>query len=237
MSDMKNHKKIVCGIYSISLMITAGIVICLPFFSDLSVQAESLPLGELVARTQERYEKTEDLKAKFIQEITIKAMKKSEREEGVVYVKNPKRMLWHYVKPTVKKLIINPQKAWLYVPEDNVVYVQNADEVFKSKLIIKFLSGIGKLDEDFDVNFSKGGPVDERGHYLVTLIPKASDFGVDRLFLTIDKDTFLIIQCSFSDIYGNITRIRFTDIKTNTKLPDLLFTFKPPRGVEVFNLP
>jgi outer membrane lipoprotein carrier protein len=234
---MKKHEKTVWGISPLFLIISAGIFISLLFFPAPPVQADPLPLEALVLKTQERYEKTENLKARFIQDMTIKAMKKSEREEGVVYVKHPRRMLWHYVKPTTKKLIINPQKAWLYVPGDGVVYVQNAEEIFKSKLAVKFLSGLGKLDEDFNVEFSIGGPVDEKNNYLVTLIPKEADYGVDRLFLTIDKDTFLIVQCSFSDIYGNMTRIRFMDIKTNTTLPDHLFTFKPPKGVEVFNLP
>ena len=212
-------------------------MICLLFSLANPALAAPMSLSELIAKIQEKYEKTEDLKAKFIQEVTIKAMKKTEREEGVLYIKNPKRMLWDYVKPKVKKLIINPQKAWLYIPEDQVVYVQDAEEVFKSKLTVKLLSGIGKLDNDFKVSFSKDGPVDGKGNYLLALIPKGSDWGVDRLFLTIDKDTFQIIQCSFSDVYGNLTRIRFTDIKINNQLPDHLFFFKPPRGVEVFKSP
>lgn len=234
---MKINKNILRGMSLMPFIITAGIMLGMLFFPVLPAQAEPLSIGELAANTQTTYEKTEDLKARFIQEITIRAMKKTDREEGVVYIKSPKRMLWHYLKPKVKKLIINPKSAWLYVPEDKVVYFQDADTVFKSKLTIKFLSGIGKLSDDFNVAFSKGGPVDGGGNYLVTLTPKESDFGVDRLFVTINKETFLIIQCSFSDVYGNITRIRFTDIKTNTKLPDSLFTFRPPQGVEVFNMP
>jgi len=234
---MKKHKKFASGIYPISLIITAGILTCLLFFSVPAVRAEPLSLGEVSVKVQERYDKTADLKARFIQEITIKSLKKSEKEEGVIYIKNPKRMLWHYLKPKVKKLIINPEKAWLYVPEDKIVYVQSAGDILKSRVIVKLLSGAGKLNEDFNINFSGGNPVDERGNYLVTLIPKESGFGVDRLFLTIDKDTFLIMQCSFSDMYGNINRIRFSDIKTNTNLSDHLFAFRPPKGVEVYNLP
>jgi len=234
---MKKHKKIASGVYPIPLIITAGILICLLFFPVPAARAELLSLREIVTKIQEHYEKTEDMKARFVQDVTIKALKKSEREEGVIYIKNPKRMLWHYLKPKVKKLIINPEKAWFYVPEDRVAYVQNAEEVLKSKLTVKLLSGIGKLDEDFNVSFSGEGSVDAKGNYLVTLTPKESGFGVDRLFLTIDKDTFLMIQCRFSDMYGNVTRIRFTDIKTNTNLSDRLFAFRPPQGVEVYNLP
>jgi outer membrane lipoprotein carrier protein len=235
---MKKHKVFsLFRIYPISLTITAGILMCLLFFPVPAARAELLSLREVVTKIQERYEKTADLKARFVQEINIKALKKSDREEGVIYIKNPKRMLWHYLKPKVKKLIINPQKAWFYVPEDRVVYVQSAEEVLKSKLTVKLLSGIGKLDDDFNVGFPGEGPVDAKGNYLVTLTPKESGFGVDRLFLTIDKNTFLMIQCRFSDMYGNVTRIRFTDIKTNTNLSDHLFAFRPPQGVEVYNLP
>jgi len=235
--NMKKDKKMMCRIYSISLAMTAGMIMVMLLFPVSSFSAESLSLDEVVAKSQGVYEKTEDLKARFVQDMTIKAMKKTEREEGVVYIKNPKRMMWHYLKPKVKKLIINPRNAWLYVPADKVVYIQDGEQIFKSKLIVKFLSGVGKLGEDFKISFSQDGPVDRRGNYLLVLIPKEADFGVDRLFLTIDKDTFLIVQCSFSDIYGNISRIRFSDIKTNTKLSDHLFSFKPPQGVDVFNMP
>jgi outer membrane lipoprotein carrier protein len=212
-------------------------MICLLFFASGTSLGDILPLHELIAKTQERYEKTEDLKAHFIQEVTIKAMNKTEKEEGVVYVKNPRRMLWVYSKPKAKKLIINPKKAWLYIPEDHAAYVQDTENIYKSKLAVKFLSGIGKLSEDFIVGFSKPDTVDRNGDYLLTLIPKVSDTGVDKLYITINKDNFQIIQCSFADLYGNITRIRLTDIRINNNLDDKLFSFKPPSGVEVFNMP
>ena len=216
---------------------TVIILICLLFFALRTSFADILPLNELIAKTQERYEKTQDLKAQFIQEVTIKSMNKIEREEGVVYVKNPRRMLWVYSKPKAKKLIINPKKAWLYIPEDRAAYVQDTENIYRSKLAVKFLSGIGKLSEDFHVGFSKPDTVDRNGDYLLTLVPKVSDTGVDKLYLTIDKEDFQIIQCSFTDLYGNITRIRLADIRINNNLDDKLFNFKPPSGVEVFNMP
>ncbi|TRZ76030.1 MAG: outer membrane lipoprotein carrier protein LolA [Deltaproteobacteria bacterium] len=216
---------------------TVIILICLLFFALRTSFADILPLNELIARTQERYKKTQDIKAQFIQEVTIKSVNKTEREEGVVYVKNPRRMLWVYSKPKAKKLIINPKKAWLYIPEDRAAYVQDTENIYRSKLAVKFLSGIGKLSEDFHVGFSKPDTVDRNGDYLLTLVPKVSDTGVDKLYLTIDKEDFQIIQCSFTDLYGNMTRIRLADIRINNNLDDKLFNFKPPSGVEVFNMP
>ena len=212
-------------------------MIFLLFFAFGTSFADTLALDELIAKAQERYEKTQDLKAQFIQEVTIKSVNKTEREEGIVYVKNPRRMLWVYSKPKAKKLIINPKKAWMYIPEDHAVYVQDTENIYKSKLAVKFLSGIGKLSEDFDVGFSKPDNVDKNGNYLLTLVPKVSDTGVGKLHITIDKENFQVIRCSFVDLYGNLTRISLADIRINNNLDDKLFNFKPPSGVEVFNMP
>jgi outer membrane lipoprotein carrier protein len=220
--------------YSLEIAIIFNILL---FFASGTSFGESVPLDELIAKAQERYEKTQDIKAQFIQEVTIKSVNKTEREEGVVYVKNPRRMLWVYSKPKEKKLIINPKKAWLYIPEDRAAYVQDTENIYKSRLAVKFLSGIGKLSEDFHVGFSKPDNVDRNGNYLLTLIPKVSDTGVDKLYVTIDKENFQLMQCSFTDFYGNVTHIRLSDIKINNNLDDKLFSFKPPTGVEVFNMP
>jgi outer membrane lipoprotein carrier protein len=206
-------------------------------FPGPTLCAEVLSLEQLTAKTQEVYEKTTDLKAQFIQEVTIKSMKKTEREEGTVWIKNPKMMLWDYVKPSGKKLVINARTAWLYVAEDRMVYVQNADDVYRSRMAVKFLSGIGKLSEDFQLRFAKDNPLDEEGNYLLTLKAKEKGTGIDRLHLTVDGKTFQILQCRFNDTYGNTTRLRFSDIRTNTGVSDKFFTFKPPAGVEVVNMP
>ena len=52
------------------------------FFPNRGGLRGALSLERLAAKTQEIYEKTTDFKARFIQEVTIKSMKKTEREEG-----------------------------------------------------------------------------------------------------------------------------------------------------------
>ncbi len=195
--------------------------------------AEVPSIDELTAKTQDVYEKTKDLKAHFVQEVTIKSMQKTEREEGIVWIKNPKRMYWDYTKPKEKKLVINPTKAWLYVAEDRIVYLQNSDDIFRSRLAVKFLSGVGKLSEDFSVNFAKNGRLDEKGNYRLSLTAKEKGAEIDHIHLTIDEKTFHILQLSFADHYGNTTRLSFHNIKTNTGVSDDFFVFRPPSDVEI----
>lgn len=195
---------------------------------------EKLPTGELADRIQAVYDGAVDLKAAFTQESTIKALKKTEKESGTVYFKKPRRMLWDYSSPQRKKLIINPKTAWLYVPEDKLVYMQDADALISSRLTIRFLTGIGKLKDDFQVRYASD-PYDREGNYLLELVPKTKDVaaGFDKLSVTVDRNTYLITRCVFRDMYGNVTRISFRNFKLNNGLSDSLFNFTPPAGVTV----
>jgi outer membrane lipoprotein-sorting protein len=69
----------------IKLFTTTGAGLCL-ILSLLSLPCcvfseELLVVGDIAQNIQSSYEKTKDLKADFIQEATIKSIKKTEREE------------------------------------------------------------------------------------------------------------------------------------------------------------
>ena len=224
-SDFRNLIKI-CG-FVVGLAVLFG--------SGPCIASSPLPLPELMVKMQEAYDGTTDLKATFVQETFIKSVKKKQREEGVVYFKKPQQMSWDYKKPKVKKLVITPSKAWLYIPQDNAIYVQEANKVLNSQLAIRFLSGIGKLRDDFDITYADGDKaVDQQGHYRLILKPRKADPGMDHLRMTVDGNTFQIMECRFSDNFGNDTRVQFRNIRINNGLPDRLFSFKPPPKADIF---
>jgi len=216
-----------------AILIAVGLVLAV---LPPSVRCEAPPISELVANIQKKYDSTSDFRARFAQEITMKTAGKTEREEGTVYFKKPKRMLWDYTRPETKKLVINPQKSWLYVPQDNVVYIQDSRKIFNSRLTIRFLTGIGKIGDDFRIRYSEP-KTDESGNYLLELSARSPESGFEKLFVTVDRETHMITRCRFRDHYGNTTVISFSGIKINNGFADSLFTFKPPQGVEIQNVP
>ena len=209
------------------------VVLILPGTAAIS-QVPSL--DELAGKIQGAYDHTLDFKANFIQDATVKSMMRTTREEGTVYLKKPERMLWDYTKPSMKKLVINPRKAWLYMPDEEIVYVQDAKEVLSSKMTIRFLTGIGRLKDDFDLGIPAGGATDTEGNYAVVLTPRGYEAGIKTLMITVDKDTFHIRGCLFTDLYDNETRLTFSNIEFNTDPPDELFDFAPPPGVKVYTV-
>lgn len=202
-----------------------------------SLAAETPTLANIIAQMQDRYDKTQDFKARFSQEATLRTANRTEREEGTVYFRNPKRMRWEYSVPKGKLLVINPEKAWLYLPDDRLVYVQDAEKMLQSGLAIKFLTGLGRLSEDFQISHASPQKTDREGNHLLVLAPRDAGAGMDKLSITVDKTSYSIIQFSMSDFAGNTTRIEFRNIVLNSKLPDRLFQFNIPAGVEAVPLP
>jgi outer membrane lipoprotein carrier protein len=203
-------------------------------FAPSLSQSEEVPLETLVLKIQDVYEKTDDFRSSFSQETTIKSLKKTERESGVVYFKKPRMMRWVYSKPKSKELVIGPRKSWLYIAEDRLVYLQDSESLLRSKVTIKFMSGIGKLAEDFDIRFA--GPGKKEGPYRLELKPKAYVEGIEKLFLTVDRENYQITSVLLTDVYGNVTKTTFSNTEFNRNLPDSLFTFKPPAGVDIIDL-
>ena len=202
-------------------------------FSGLPVFAHTPSLDELTGRIQAAYDRTADFRADFIQEATIKSMGKTTREEGTVYLKKPQRMLWDYAAPSMKRLVINPRKAWLYIPDEQIVYVQDAHRILSSRMTIRFLTGIGRLTDDFAVSFPAEGSTDGAGNYQLLLKPQEYEAGIKQLLLIVERDTYHIVGCVFTDLYGNETRLTFDNIIFKTDPPDELFEFTPPAGVTV----
>ena len=216
------------------ILATLFFVFC-PFF--VCTAEEVSPIDDIVEQLQRTYEKTNDFQANFFQETTIKSIKKTEIEEGTVFFKNPRNMLWDYTLPNAKKLVINRQKAWLYLPREKAAYVQKADKIFQSRVLIKFLSGLGKLKDDFAISYAKPNAFDKNENYLLQLTPLDKSTALNPFQITIDKSTFYILQISFDDVLGNSTVLKFSHMSINNGFTDKIFQFKPPAGVSIFDMP
>ena len=68
----------------------------------------------------------------------------------------------------MKNLVINSWSAVWNFCDDRSVYVQKADDSYQSRTAVKFLSGIGKLSDDFHLRFEKENPPDEEGILIKT---------------------------------------------------------------------
>src|SRR5512136_1416600 len=190
---------------------------------------------EVLNEIQNRYEKTNDFEANFIQEYVGKGIRQSSRGEGKVYFKKKGMMRWDYTVPN-QKLISNGHTLWYYQPEDKQVLVSDVSKVLKEKTPLAFLAGEGNLSRDFNLLNLNESVSQKEDNYVVELAPRESLATVSKLVLTVDKKTYLVLQADVVDGLGNVTRTRFIDTKTNVGLSNSFFQFTIPPGTDVIKM-
>lgn len=86
-----------------------------------------------------------------------------------------------------------------------------------------------RLHEDFDAKVlnSKGKMV------TLELIPKKNLKEITKMLITFDKDTLLIKKIQWVSSQEVKTIITFDDIDITSKIPDSVFHFEPPEGVDI----
>ena len=142
-------------------------------------------------------------------------------------------MRWQYeIPPEQKKEVVSDGRlVWMYTPADAVVMVYKLDQVLRSDLVMRFFSGIGLVQKDFNIAWQR--PPREGVNYVIDLFPKKEQPELKRLTLTINPDTYLVEKLSFTNALGEESRFTFTQVKLGMPLGSSFFTFTPPAGVQV----
>jgi len=189
----------------------------------------------ILSEIQNRYEKTNDFEANFVQEYIGKVMKQANRGEGKVYFKKKGMMRWDYTNPN-QKLISDGRTLWYYQPEEKQVLLSDISKVLQDKTPLAFLAGEGNLGRDFNILNLNEAVSQKEDNYIIELSPKGPLATLAKLTLTVDKKTYIILQTDVFDGLGNVTRTRFIDIKTNVGLSNSFFHFSIPPGTEVIKM-
>jgi outer membrane lipoprotein carrier protein len=188
---------------------------------------------EVMNKVQAQYDRAGAFKARFRQESRLKAVSQSDAAEGWMYFQKPCRMRWQYETPPEQKkeLVSDGKQVWMYIPQDGVVMIYELNKVLRSDLVMRFFSGMGEFQKDFNLSWRQ--PPEASGNYVIDLVPLKPQAELKLLTLTINPRTFLLDQLEFSNALGEETRFAFSQSQLGIKLKPDFFTFTPPAGVRV----
>ena len=181
----------------------------------------------LVGRIEARNARTRDLVARFVQSYRSGLLGRELEERGKVSIKRPGRMRWEYQEPEEKLFISDGKSFYFYVPEDRQVIIQAQDD--QRSLAARLLFGGAGLLDEFEATLDE--PFEE-GVLRLRLVPREEHAEIERAYVDVEPSG-LIRSILLEDIQGNRTFFRFEDLRENTGLPDRLFEFEIPSGVEV----
>ncbi len=193
------------------------------------VQSE---LATVLAGVEKRYAGN-GFVADFFQHSTLKAMDISDSAKGRIWVKRPGKMRWEYSKPERQVVVTNGRRLWIYRPLDNQVMIGEAPDMFGQGKGAAFLSDMNSLREKYRISLEKSANPD---YWRIRLIPRNRESELAQIDISISRKTFQADQIVTWNAYGDETRIIMSNYDFKARLPDNLFEFIPPKGVDIVEL-
>lgn len=187
-----------------------------------SFAAESTPLEQLKSFLAS----TKTLTANFKQAVLDENGKAKQTSYGVFYLSRPGKFRWNYQKPFQQEIVSNGGKVWFYDTDLEQVTVKKLDKSVGSTPAL-LLTGDVAIEKEFTIE--KQG--DEAGMQWIKLLPKNAESNFKYVLIGLEKG--VLGGMELHDNFGQLTRIYFSQVKSNADLKADLFTFTVPKGVDV----
>lgn len=189
---------------------------------------------EHARRVQSYYNAISDLVADFEQKSEVASFEGKSlgggESRGEVTLAKPGKMRWHYKNSDgsdASLVVTDGATLWIYDPEAREVQRFAVEQGFLSGAAMQFLFGEGDLLQSFSITSkSCQAPV------ILSLLPR-EPASYEKLELEIDAKTGQVVESAVFDIVGNVTRVRFQNVRTNQNPKPQVFSFTPPKGVRV----
>ncbi|MGH9332685.1 MAG: LolA family protein [Vicinamibacteria bacterium] len=191
-------------------------------------------LQAIVQKVERHYESVKDFEADFTQRYERRLLRRTVEESGRVSVKKPGRMRWEYRTPEEKLFVTDGTKTYFYLPKEKQVMVSHTPEGamgMEAGSPFELLTGKRGLSESFTVSASDSPAT--QGGLVLRLLPRERHDEFEEVELEVRREDGRVLRVVL--VYGqkNRTEFLFRDAEENVGLPESLFRFTIPSGVEV----
>jgi outer membrane lipoprotein carrier protein len=194
--------------------------------------AETGSAEAVVERLQRNYDTTTDFIADFRQETEVKTLNRSLKTSGKLSFKRPGKMLWRYDTPKDQFVLADGKHLYFYQPEQNQIIKSPLKNAFRTDIPLSFLLGLGNLKKDFNATLK----ATEDSQYVLRLEPKGDAGGYGDMQMGVSKNTADILWVSVRDAAGNLTTLRFSEMRKGVGVKDSLFQLQVPNGADIVEL-
>ncbi len=198
-------------------------------------KTQSAPsIDELVSRIQTHLDEVQEFEARFRQRYHRQLLGKLIEESGVVSIKKPGRMRWDYLSPEPKLFLTNGSKTYFYLPEEKQVFVNHSSGGalgMSPDSPLSLLAGQSRIKEAFTVEHTSSDPL--RGGVVLRLLPRRRYEDIETIEVEVEPSSGQFLRVMLIDSLENRTEFLFEDIKENQNIPDSLFLFTIPDGVDI----
>lgn len=166
------------------------------------------------------------LQAQFVQTVSDDKGKVLQTSEGTLAVKRVNRLRWETTSPYSYLIVTDGKTLWRYDRDLEQATRQPFDGELADAPALILSGDMARIRTRYDVKWEQGST----GEWF-TLTPKAQKPLFRELKLMFSNSG--LAELDLVDNLAQRTEIRFSAVKVNPALPDTLFTFTPPAGVDI----
>ncbi len=193
------------------------------FFLLFTLQALATPANELNALLTTM----KTLRASYVQTTVDPKFKDKKVVQGRALLERPNQFRWEVEQPYQQLLIADGKKLWVYDADLEQVTVQPLQDNLKDTPALLLAGDPKGVTDHFKVRSEDTGFGEQTFH----LLPIGEDSLVRDVKLTFKGS--VIAKMELIDNLHQVVTIEFSQIKINETLPQDLFRFTPPPGVDV----
>ena len=179
-----------------------------------------------LARLQNFLDELDTLQADFTQDVVNRDLELVESAVGQVVLQKPGRFRWDYREPFERVIVADGERVWLYEADLDQVTVRRLDEGL-GETPAALLTGAVDVLERFEFL----GSDNQEEILWVQLGPRSEAGDFDSIRLGFDGP--LLTRLELRDRLGQTTRLAFSAVEREAVVPDSVFTFAVPDGVDV----
>lgn len=144
--------------------------------------------------------------------------------DGIFYFQAPNRFRWAYSEPIPEIIVGDGERLWHYDPSLEQATVRAQPSAADSPILA--LTNPSMMGEAYSIL-----PGDRSD--TVLFLPKSTDSPISDAYVRIEDGQPVAVE--WTDNFGQLTRIAFSEMAVNPNLDQALFQFTPPVGVDVLD--
>ena len=170
---------------------------------------------KVVAELTEAAVSMQTLQCRFMQEKISSMLAEPTVAEGTMHYAAPDRLRWEYTKPYAFALVVNGERIVKVTDGKAEVVDGKSNRMYQG--IVSIIMGSASGKKLFDTSVFDVVMFDDNEFWRAEMTPKRRDMKrmFSQLVFRFDKKTKGISRVEFKEAGGDITSIRFEDIKQN----------------------
>lgn len=170
---------------------------------------------KVVAELTEAAVSMQTLQCRFMQEKISSMLAEPTVAEGTMHYAAPDRLRWEYTKPYAFALVVNGERIVKVTDGKAEVVDGKSNRMYQG--IVSIIMGSASGKKLFDTSVFDVVMYDDNEFWRAEMTPKRRDMKrmFSQLVFRFDKKSKVISRVEFKEAGGDITSIRFEDIKLN----------------------